>query len=79
MSIHISAKNGEIARIVLIAGDPLRAKHIAEIFLEDCKLVSNTRNVFYFTPHHLTSSPHGEEAVLQIYSNNYIFHFIIII
>lgn len=49
MSIHISAKNGEIAKIVLIAGDPLRAKHIAEIFLEDCKLVSNTRNVFYFT------------------------------
>lgn len=49
MSLHISAKPGEIAKIVLIAGDPLRAKHIAENFLEDSKLVSTTRNAFYFT------------------------------
>ena len=49
MSIHISAQKGEIAKIVLIAGDPLRAKHIAENFLEDSKLVSSTRNAFYYT------------------------------
>lgn len=49
MSLHISAKQGEIAKIVLIAGDPLRAKHIAENFLDDYKLVSSTRNAFYFT------------------------------
>ena len=49
MSVHISAKNGEIAKIVLIAGDPLRAKHIAEEFLEDSNLVSSTRNAFYYT------------------------------
>jgi purine-nucleoside phosphorylase len=49
MSVHISAKNGEIAKIVLIAGDPLRAKHIAEEFLEESKLVSSTRNAFYYT------------------------------
>jgi len=49
MSIHISAKQGEIAKIVLIAGDPLRAKHIAENFLDEYKLVSTTRNAFYFT------------------------------
>ncbi|MDB5199522.1 MAG: deoD [Chitinophagaceae bacterium] len=49
MSLHISAKEGEIAKIVLIAGDPLRAKHIAENFLEDFKLVSSTRSAFYFT------------------------------
>ncbi len=49
MSVHISAKNGEIAKIVLIAGDPLRAKHIAEDFLENSKLVSSTRNAFYYT------------------------------
>ena len=49
MSVHISAKNGEIAKIVLIAGDPLRAKHIAEDFLDDSKLVSSTRNAFYYT------------------------------
>lgn len=49
MSVHISAKEGEIAKIVLIAGDPLRAKHIAENFLDDIKLVSSTRNAFYYT------------------------------
>ena len=49
MSVHISAKSGEIAKIVLIAGDPLRAKHIAENFLENSVLVSSTRNAFYFT------------------------------
>ncbi len=49
MSVHISAKEGEIAKIVLIAGDPLRARHIAENFLENSKLVSTTRNAFYFT------------------------------
>ena len=34
MSIHIGAKPGEIADRVLMPGDPLRAKHIAETFLE---------------------------------------------
>ncbi len=49
MSIHISAKPGEIAKIVLMPGDPLRAKYIADNFLSDTKLVSSTRNIFYFT------------------------------
>lgn len=49
MSVHISAEPGEIAKIVLIAGDPLRAKHIAENFLDDSRLVSSTRNAFYYT------------------------------
>jgi purine-nucleoside phosphorylase len=49
MSLHISAKMGEIAKIVLLAGDPLRAKHIADNMLQDVKLVSSTRNAFYFT------------------------------
>src|SRR6478609_2845729 len=49
MSIHISALNGEIAKIVLLAGDPLRAKYIADGLLEDVKLVSSTRNAFYYT------------------------------
>ena len=49
MSIHISAKPGEIAKIVLMPGDPLRAKHIAEIMLDDIVLVSSTRNVYYYT------------------------------
>jgi purine-nucleoside phosphorylase len=49
MSIHISAKAGEIAPIVLMPGDPLRAKHIADKFLENSKLVNTTRNVFFYT------------------------------
>ena len=49
MSIHISAKEGEIAKIVLIAGDPLRAKHIAENFVDDIEMVSSVRSAFYFT------------------------------
>lgn len=49
MSLHISASYGEIAKIVLLAGDPLRAKHIADNMLQDAKQVNSTRNAFYFT------------------------------
>ncbi len=49
MSLHISAQPGEIAPVVLLAGDPLRAKYVADHFLQNVKLVSNTRNAFYFT------------------------------
>ena len=49
MSVHIAAKKGEIAKTVLQPGDPLRAKYIADNFLTDVKMVSKTRNIFYFT------------------------------
>lgn len=49
MSVHISAQKGEIAKTVLQPGDPLRAKYIAENFLTDARLVSKTRNVFFYT------------------------------
>lgn len=49
MSVHIAAKKGEIAKIVLQPGDPLRAKYIADHFLDEVKLVSQTRNIYYFT------------------------------
>jgi len=49
MSIHISALPGEIAKTVLLPGDPLRAKYIAENFLTNTKLVSSTRNAFFYT------------------------------
>lgn len=49
MSVHINAQKGEIAKTVLQPGDPLRAKYIAENFLENPKLVSRTRGIFYFT------------------------------
>lgn len=49
MSVHINALKGEIAPVCLLPGDPLRAKFIAENWLSDLKLVSSTRNMFYFT------------------------------
>ncbi len=49
MSVHIAAQKGDIAKTVLMPGDPLRAKYIADHFLEEVKLVSKTRNIFYFT------------------------------
>src|SRR5207244_1786058 len=49
MSIHIAARAGQIAPIVLMPGDPLRAKHIADNHLDDLELVSSTRNIYFFT------------------------------
>ncbi|MEQ8924962.1 MAG: purine-nucleoside phosphorylase [Fulvivirga sp.] len=49
MSIHIGAKQGEIADTVLVCGDPLRAEHIAESYLKDAFCYSNVRNMLGFT------------------------------
>lgn len=49
MSIHINAKDGEIADIVLLPGDPLRAKFIAETFLENPVQYNDVRNMFGYT------------------------------
>lgn len=49
MSLHIEAKAGEIAETVLLPGDPLRAKWIAENFLEDAKLYNNVRGMLGYT------------------------------
>jgi purine-nucleoside phosphorylase len=49
MSTHISAKPGEIAETILLPGDPLRAKWIAETFLDKPKLYSSVRNMLGFT------------------------------
>lgn len=46
---HIGCTKEEIAPIVVMPGDPLRAKYIAENFLSDAKLVSDTRNMFAYT------------------------------
>ena len=49
MSIHIGAKAGDIADTVLLSGDPLRAKHIADVLLENDACYSNVRNMLGFT------------------------------
>ena len=46
---HIAAKEGDLAKTVLMPGDPLRAKFIAETFLTDAVLVNNVRGVNGYT------------------------------
>ncbi len=46
---HIEAKKGEIAKIVLMPGDPLRAKFFAQEYLTDFKQVNNVRGMLAFT------------------------------
>jgi purine-nucleoside phosphorylase len=49
VSIHIGAQPGEIAETVLLPGDPLRARWIAETYLDDITCYSRTRNMLGFT------------------------------
>ncbi|MET3962540.1 purine-nucleoside phosphorylase [Marmoricola sp. OAE513] len=49
MSTHIGAASGQIAPTVLLPGDPLRAKWIAETFLEDAVCYSEVRGMYGFT------------------------------
>lgn len=49
MSTHINAKLGDIADIVLLPGDPLRAKYIAETFLENVVCYNEVRGMYGFT------------------------------
>ncbi len=49
MTPHISSKKEDIAKIILCPGDPLRAKYIAENFLENARLVNSVRNMLAYT------------------------------
>ncbi|GIO28620.1 purine-nucleoside phosphorylase [Ornithinibacillus bavariensis] len=49
MSVHIGANNGEIADKILLPGDPLRAKYIADTFLEDVSQYNEVRGMYGFT------------------------------
>ena len=46
---HISANQGDFAETVLLPGDPLRAKHIAETYFDDVEQITAVRNMFGFT------------------------------
>src|ERR687897_2929324 len=47
--IHVRAEPGDFAESVLLPGDPLRAKYIAENFFEDAKLVTEERGMLGYT------------------------------
>lgn len=49
MSIHIEAAKGEIAPTILLPGDPMRAKWIAETYFENPKLYNDVRGMFGYT------------------------------
>lgn len=49
LSVHIGAKQGEIAESILLPGDPLRAKHIAETYMEDIVCYNEVRGMLGFT------------------------------
>ena len=46
---HIEAEKNDIAKKVLMPGDPLRAKYIADNFLIDVKIVNKVRNMYAYT------------------------------
>ncbi|GGC81357.1 purine nucleoside phosphorylase DeoD-type [Thalassobacillus devorans] len=49
MSVHIGAQQGDIAETILLPGDPLRAKYIAENFLEDAVCYNEVRGMYGYT------------------------------
>jgi len=49
VSTHIGARSGQIAPVVLLPGDPLRAKWIAETFLDDAECYSEVRGMYGYT------------------------------
>jgi purine-nucleoside phosphorylase len=51
MSVHIGAEKGEIAERILLPGDPLRAKWVAENYLENVKQYNSVRNMFGYLCH----------------------------
>ena len=74
MSIHIGAEPGQIAPHVLMPGDPLRAKWIAETFLDDATCYTEVRGMYGFTgtwngqPVSVQGSGMGQPSI-SIYAN----------
>src|SRR3954451_21473212 len=75
MSTHIGAAAGEIAPVVLLPGDPLRAKWIAETFLDDARCYTDVRGMYGFTgtwqgrPVSVQGSARGQPS-MAIYVND---------
>jgi purine-nucleoside phosphorylase len=77
---HISAAPGDFAEVVLMPGDPLRARHIAERFLEGARQVTAVRNMYGYTGtwkgHRLSVMGHGMGIPsLSIYATELIKHY----
>ena len=74
MSTHIGAQAGDVAPLVLMPGDPLRAKWIAETFLDEARCYTEVRGMYGFTgtwrghPVSVQGSGMGQPS-LAIYAN----------
>ena len=71
---HIGAKQGDIAETILLPGDPLRAKYIAEHFLTDAKQFNTTRNMYGYTGYYQgqTRVCHGNRHGLSVDGNLFV-------
>ena len=49
MTPHNEAKKGDFAKVVLMSGDPLRAKYIADNFLDNVRVVNSVRGMYAYT------------------------------
>ena len=80
MSTHIGARPGDIAPTVLLPGDPMRAKWIAETFLDDARCYSEVRGMYGFTgtwrgqPVSVQGSGMGQPS-MAIYVNEMFTHY----
>ena len=77
MTVHIGAKNGDIAPTVLMPGDPYRAKWVAETFLENPRCINEVRGMLGYTGtwHGNPVTIHGSGMgmpSLSIYANELI-------
>ena len=54
-SFHIGANSGDFAKTVIMPGDPLRAKYIADTYFDDGRLVTDVRNMLGYTGHTKTN------------------------
>lgn len=59
-TVHNEANKGDIAKKVIMPGDPLRAKYIAETYLDNYKLVNSIRNMYAYT-----GTYKGEEVTIM--------------
>ena len=71
MPVHNEAKVGEIAKTVVMPGDPMRAKYIAENFLEDYKLVNQVRGMYAYTGEYEGKLKYSPSTDFLVYNGSY--------
>ena len=77
MTVHINALKEDISNIVIMPGDPNRAKRVAETYLDDYKLVNTTRGMLGYTGNYkgkkVTVKIKGKSALVKnVYKNTKI-------